>query len=225
MTLLKICFLNFINIKTARTFSKSRGWVQQAAIALAIPPKYHLPTLLVLSVIMIYVFLVLDLFITFANYILFVHTHLHICYHVPRLNCFAQSKVLGCQLDERDIRGVPIGVLHWNSLSPIDKELLGRGRFKICRFESCLFATLSHNITLFKIYIAIFFKSFRIVPACDTQSQYNIIKNLYIAIFFKSFWIVPVCDNHVIKNLYSHFFTYFFFKTDWPKFSEASEKK
>lgn len=28
---------------------RSKGWVQHAAIALAQPPKYHLPTLLVLS--------------------------------------------------------------------------------------------------------------------------------------------------------------------------------
>lgn len=71
--IIKICFLNSIHIKTARTFSKSRGWVQQAAIALAIPPKYHLPTLLVLSVIMIYAFLDLDLLITSANYVLFAY--------------------------------------------------------------------------------------------------------------------------------------------------------
>lgn len=77
--IIKICFFNSIHIKTARTFSKSRGWVQQAAIALAIPPKYHLPTLLVLSVIMIYAFLDLDLFITSANYVLIVHIY---TYHI-----------------------------------------------------------------------------------------------------------------------------------------------
>lgn len=77
--IIKICFLNSIHIKTARTFSKSRGWVQQAAIALANPPKYHLPTLLVLSVIMIYAFLDLDLFITSANYVLFAHIY---TYHI-----------------------------------------------------------------------------------------------------------------------------------------------
>lgn len=89
--IIKICFLNSIHIKTARTFSKSRGWVQQAAIALAIPPKYHLPTLLVLSVIIINAFLVLDLLITSANYVLFAHIYTyHIIFaitdHVPRLN-------------------------------------------------------------------------------------------------------------------------------------------
>lgn len=125
--IIKICFLNSIHIKTARTFSKSRGWVQQAAIALAIPPKYHLPTLLVLSVIMIYAFLDLDLFITSAN--CFVCTHLHIsyhfCHHVPRLNCesFAQSEVLRCQQVERHPRSSDLNVA-LKFLSPIDKELL-----------------------------------------------------------------------------------------------------
>lgn len=113
--IIKICFLNSIHIKTARTFSKSRGWVQQAAIALAIPPKYHLPTLLVLSVIMIYAFLVLDLFITSANYVLFAHIYTyHIIFAITVITfqgwteSFAQSEILRCHQVERDIREVPI---------------------------------------------------------------------------------------------------------------------
>lgn len=125
--IIKICFLNSIHIKTARTFSKSRGWVQQAAIALAIPPKYHLPTLLVLSVIMIYAFLDLDLFITSANYVLFVHIYTyHIIFAITFqgwTESFAQSEVLRCQQVERHPRSSDLNVA-LKFLSPIEKELL-----------------------------------------------------------------------------------------------------
>lgn len=148
---IEICFLNSINIKIARTFSKSRGWVQQAAIALAIPPKYHLPTLLVLSVIMIYVFFVLDLFITFAIYILFAHIY---TYHIIFAITFqgwtkfcvigTPRMTTGCARHPRS-SDWSISV---NFLSPIDKELQ-RGSFQNMPFW--------------------------IVPVCDSQSQYDII--------------------------------------------------
>ena len=71
----------------APTLSKSKGWVQQAAIALATPPKYHFPILFVLSVILnSLLYFAFD--VTFAIYILYTCISYFSCQigvcHVPR---------------------------------------------------------------------------------------------------------------------------------------------